>query len=125
MWLAGVVRVVKRLDEVLVKGCGILLAEELCAEHLPEQTEGGIFFAVFAYPRVRLMMVKGTVPDVKCQSVKILGNRKYAMNGNIRLHDAQQRSAEHVVRMEFASVRQHFVGADRKKVSERHKKQPR
>src|SRR5699024_1018435 len=103
MSAAGVVLQIKRLDKVLVKVCGFF-ADQRFSKLSPQQTKGGIRYAVFAHRCAALVVVKSSPADVKGKPVKAFGQAHHTFDLDVRYKQPQQRGGKHVVGMELACV---------------------
>ena len=101
---AGVVVQIQRLHKVLVQQTGLIFPHQLCAELPPQQAESRIRHPVGALGPIRRVMVEGAVANVVNNAVEVLRHREATGHGEVRPQDAQQRGAEHIVRVELAAV---------------------
>ena len=85
-----------------------MLADELRAQHPPQQTERRVGHAVGAALARLGVVVEHAATDVIDDAVEVIGHDKAARDLDVRAENLQQRGRKNIVRMKFSAVGKAF-----------------
>ncbi len=106
---ARVVVFIQWLYKAVVKAFGLFFAHKGRAQLAPKQAKGRIFHPALTHRAIFSMMVKRAVSNIEHNAVIALRHRKAPLDADVGVAQAQQRSREHIVRMEAPCVGKAFV----------------